>query len=151
MNERIEYKVTALRRGTVIDHLPQGMALKALKILGSMGEGVVTIGLNLDSPTWGKKDIVKIESRELTESEFAKIALLGPHTSISIIRDYKVIDKHPVSIPDEIRGVVGCQNPNCITNHDPVRTHFHVESKEPLRMRCQYCERILTGESAELL
>ena len=119
MNDHTEYKVTALKEGTVIDHLPAGSALKALEVLGDMGGRVVTVGMYLESKKREQKDIIKIEKRELTEREVAKIALLGPHTTISIIRNYRVVDKLPVKIPDEIHGVVRCPNPSCITNHDP--------------------------------
>ena len=151
MNDHTEYKVTALKEGTVIDHLPAGSALKALEVLGDMGGRVVTVGMYLESKKREQKDIIKIEKRELTEREVAKIALLGPHTTISIIRDYRVVDKLPVKIPDEIHGVVRCPNPSCITNHDPVPTLFRVEKKLPLRVRCHYCERVVVKDELELI
>lgn len=150
MSERTEYKVTALREGTVIDHLPPGMALKALEVLGDLGGGVVTVGMYLESRKWGQKDLIKIETKELTDEELAKIALLGPHTTIAIIRDYRVLKKHTVTIPEEIHAVVRCPNPACITNHDPVETRFHVEQKQPLEVRCHYCERIVPKDEIEL-
>jgi aspartate carbamoyltransferase regulatory subunit len=150
-SETREYKVTALRQGTVIDHLPPRMALKVLEVLGIEENRIVTVGVNLDSKKWGRKDIVKIEGKELTEQEIAKIALLGNHTTISIIRDYQVVGKLPVLLPSEIRGVVRCPNPSCITNHDPVRTRFKMEQEEPLKVRCFYCERVVSKEELELL
>lgn len=151
MTKPTEYKVTALKQGTVIDHLPAGTALKALEVLGDMGGGVVTVGMRLDSRKWGKKDIIKVENKELTEEEVAKIALLGPHTTISIIRDYRIVDKLPVAIPGKIVGVVRCPNPSCITNHDELPTTFHVEGMEPLLVRCHYCERVVKKEEMELV
>ena len=151
MSDRPEYKVTALRQGTVIDHLPPGMAIKALKVLGYQGGGVVTIGMFLESRKWGQKDLIKIENKELTWKEVQQIALLGTHTSISIIRDYKVIEKMDVSIPSEIIGVIHCPNPACITNHDDLATRFHVEEMEPMKMRCGYCETIIRKDELELL
>jgi aspartate carbamoyltransferase regulatory subunit len=106
---------------------------------------------HLDSRKWEKKNIVKIEKKELTEQEVAKIALLGPHTTISIIRDYQVVEKLPVRIPDRIESVVRCPNPSCITNHNPVATLFNVEKKLPLRVRCHYCERVVVKDELELL
>ena len=139
--DRPGYKVTALRQGTVIDHLPPGTAIKALEILGYRGGAVVTMGMYLQSRKWGQKDLVKLENKELTEDEVAKIALLGPHTTISIIREYRVVEKRKVLIPDRIDAVLKCPNPSCITNHDPVTTRFHVEVKEPIKVRCHFCER----------
>ena len=150
-SEPKEYKVTALSQGTVIDHLPPGTAMKALEVLGTGDGGIVLVGMFLDSRKWGKKDIVKIENKELTEGEMARIALLGPHTTIAIIRGYRVVEKVPVTVPGEITGVAKCPNPSCITNHDTVRTKFHVTGVEPLRVRCHFCERIVTEEELELV
>jgi aspartate carbamoyltransferase regulatory subunit len=151
MTGRPEYKVTALRQGTVIDHLPPGMAIKALDVLGYQGGGVVTIGMFLESRKWGHKDIIKIENKELTWKEVQQIALLGTHTTISIIRDFKIVDKMDVSIPSEITGVIRCPNPACITNHDPVTSRFNVEEVEPMKMRCGFCETIIEKDELELL
>ena len=145
-----EYKVTALSEGTVIDHLPPGTAMKALEVLGYRDGGVVLVGMFLDSKKWGKKDIVKIENKELTEEEVAKIALLGPHTTIAIIRGYRVVDKVPVTVPGVIAGVAKCPNPSCITNSDPVTTKFHVLKGEPLRVRCHFCERTIRQDELVL-
>ena len=87
MTDHTEYRVTALRDGTVIDHLPPGMALKALEFLGHEGGNIVTVGMYLDSRKYGKKDLIKLENKELNEEEIAKIAILGPHTTLAIIRD----------------------------------------------------------------
>ena len=151
MTDRPGYKVTALREGTVIDHLPPGMALKALEVLGDLGGGVVTVGMYLESRKQGKKDLVKIEAKELTDGERAKIALLGPNTTISIIRNYRVVEKSTVKIPELILGVLKCPNPSCITNHDAVLTKFHVERSTPFEVRCHFCERIVPKEEMELL
>ena len=151
MSEHTEYKVTALEQGTVIDHLPPGTALKTLEVLGYQDGGLVLVGMYLESRKWGKKDIVKIENKELTATEVAKIALLGPHTTISIIRDYRVVEKLPVVLTDTIHDVVRCPNPTCITNHNTVRTRFLVVRPEPLRVRCHYCERVVEENELELL
>ena len=67
MTDHTEYRVTALRDGTVIDHLPPGLALKALEFLGHEGGNIVTVGMYLDSRKHGKKDLIKLERKELTE------------------------------------------------------------------------------------
>jgi aspartate carbamoyltransferase regulatory subunit len=105
----------------------------------------------LESGKWGKKDIIKIENKELTQAEADKIALLGPHTTISIIRDYRVVAKRASAIPQRIAAVVRCPNPACITNHEAVPTDFHVDVVEPLRVRCEFCERVVLKDEMELL
>ena len=138
--------VSKIRDGTVIDHITGGHALEVLKILGITDhvDGVVTVGMNVPSKTLGLKDMVKIEGRELKSEEVDKIALLAPHASINIIRNYKVVDKQLVRLPKIIKETVKCANPACISNSkEPVKSTFYVENEEPLRLRCHYCGYIM--------
>jgi aspartate carbamoyltransferase regulatory subunit len=144
-------KVSALREGTVIDHLVAGTALKVLSVLGVKFEGAVTIGLNLDSRKAGRKDIIKIERRELTPAEVARIALISPRATFSIIRDFKVVRKFTPELPSVVEGLIRCPNPSCISNASWVTTRFGVVRPDPLRVRCHYCERSLKKEEIELL
>ena len=139
-------RVSKIKDGTVIDHITAGHALEVLQILGVTDQvkGVVTVGMNVPSKTLGLKDMVKIEGRELKSEEVDKIALLAPHASINIIRDYKVIDKQLVRLPKVIRETVKCANPACISNsREPVKSTFYVENEEPLQLRCHYCGYIM--------
>ncbi|MHC5210981.1 MAG: aspartate carbamoyltransferase regulatory subunit [Planctomycetota bacterium] len=144
-------KVAALREGTVIDHLVAGSALKVLSILGIKFEGAVTIGLNLDSAKAGRKDIIKIEKREVTPSEVERIALISPRATFSIIRDFQVTKKFTPTLPERIENLIKCPNPSCISNSPWVTTTFAVLRPDPLRVRCHYCERSLKKEEIELL
>jgi len=134
----------------VIDHITHGYALDILKILGITGRessGVITIAINVPSKKYGIKDIVKVEGRELKAEEVDKIALLAPHATINIIRNYKVVEKQRVKLPAVIRGIVKCANPSCISNSgEPIQPTFYVEREEPLRLRCHYCGRIMERE-----
>lgn len=144
-------RVTALREGTVIDHLVGGTALKVLFVLGIEFEGAVTIGLNLDSAKMGRKDIIKIERREVSQREVAKIALISPRASFSIIRDFQVVKKFTPELPKMIEMLIVCPNPSCISNEERVNTKFEVERTDPVKVRCHYCERTLTEEEIKLL
>ncbi|UCF58862.1 MAG: aspartate carbamoyltransferase regulatory subunit, partial [Candidatus Bathyarchaeota archaeon] len=86
--------VSKIKDGTVIDHITSGHALDVVRILGITGrsEGVVTVAMNVPSKKLGVKDMVKVEGRELNSKEVDKIALLAPHASINIVRDYKVVE-----------------------------------------------------------
>src|SRR4029077_13876464 len=86
--------VKKIRNGTVIDHISAGHALDVLKILRiSGGEGdIVSVAMNVPSKTDSKKDIVKVENRELKPGEVDKIALIAPGATINIIRDYEVAE-----------------------------------------------------------
>ncbi len=139
-----ELKVQPIKDGTVIDHIPPGNAFKVLKILGiteSLPDSVISIAINVVGKR-GKKDIVKIENRELKAEEVDKIALIAPNATINIIRNYEVVEKRRVEVPDEIVGIVKCPNPNCISNtREPIKTRFIVKSRQPLKIKCYYCER----------
>ena len=141
-----ELRVTPIKNGTVIDHIPAGMALKVLKILG-IGESVpstVTVAMHVPSKAMGWKDIVKVEDRELSSREVDKIALIAPRATVNVIRNYNVAEKHVVKLPDRAVGILRCANPNCITNlREPVETEFSVKDGEPPRVRCRYCDRDL--------
>ena len=138
-----ELKIPLIKDGTVIDHITAGNAVKVLHILGipKKTTSVVSVAMNVKSK-FGKKDIVKVENRELDPSEVDKIALIAPKATINIIRDYDVAEKHRVNLPDEIKGIVCCSNPTCVSNSkEPVKSRFKVISKDPLRIKCYYCER----------
>jgi len=135
-------RVSKIRDGTVIDHITSGHALDVVKILGITGKSgnIVTIAMNVPSKRMGKKDIVKIEGRELKAEEVDKIALIAPNATINIIRDYKVVEKKRVQLPKVIKNIVRCANPACISNsNEPVQPTFYVESQEPLYLKCHYC------------
>jgi len=138
-----ELKVTPIKNGTVIDHIPPGFALKVLHVLNIPEEtsSAVSIAMNVKSKM-GKKDIVKIENKELDKREVNKISLIAPKATINIIRNYEVVKKHRVQLPDEIVGIVKCSNPTCISNsREPVESRFTLVSKDPPHIKCYYCER----------
>ncbi|OPY27098.1 MAG: Aspartate carbamoyltransferase regulatory chain [Methanobacterium sp. PtaU1.Bin242] len=146
-----ELKVKPIKNGTVIDHIKANKALSVLKILELPSEeSAVTIAMNVQSSQMDSKDIVKIEGRELASKEVDKIALIAPKATINIIRDYEIAGKGKVRLRNEIRGILKCLNPNCITNtEEPVETKFFVIGKGPVTLRCYYCERIMDEDEIE--
>ncbi len=149
--EEQTYRVAKLRTGTVIDRLDAGTAMICLGILGNPGDGIVTLGMNLPSKTLGRKDILKLENRVLTASELARVALFGPHAIVAVIEDFRVVRRTPLELTAVLDGVVSCPNPSCITHHDPVPSRIRVEEREPLRLRCHYCERRIRRNEIRLL
>ena len=138
-----ELKIQPIKNGTVIDHITAGNAVKVLHILGipKSSTSIVSVAMNVKSK-YGKKDIVKVENRELDPSEVDKIALISPKATINIIRDYEVAEKHKVKLPNEVVGIVNCSNPTCVSNSkEPVKSRFIVLKKDPIQIKCYYCER----------
>jgi len=140
--------ISPIKNGTVIDHITAGEALNVLRILGITGSTreCLSIATNVKSKRMGRKDIVKVENRELRTEEVDRIALLAPQAKINIIRDYKVVEKKGVEIPEILKGVVRCPNPGCITNtNEPVESTFEVLDKG---LHCLYCDWLIKDEIA---
>ena len=145
--------IRKIRDGIVIDHIPAGRALTVLKLLKITGkEGFrVALVMNVESRKLGTKDIIKIEGRELSREELSVIALVAPTATINIIRDYKVVAKFKVEIPDKIEGILRCLNSKCITNKpgEPIKTRFITISRSPLIIKCDYCGTYYTESDIE--
>ena len=138
-----ELKVSALENGTVLDHIPAENVYKALDILNLKGiENQITIGINLNSKLYGKKGIIKIADRFFEDDELNKLALIAPHATVNIIRNFQVVEKKQLTMPDRIEGIASCMNPKCITNHQPVKTKFSVVNENgKISLVCHYCEK----------
>ena len=138
-------RVTAIRNGTVIDHIPNGQALRVLEMLGISGSTSVPVSLvmNVPSKKMGSKDIIKVEDRELTQSELDRLALVAPDAHVAIIRAYSVAEKLTINLGKEVTNVVRCMMSNCITTNlrEPLPHRQKVVSKDPLEIRCHYCGR----------
>ncbi|MCB1134904.1 MAG: aspartate carbamoyltransferase regulatory subunit [Chlamydiia bacterium] len=133
--------VSEISNGTVIDHIPAGQALEVVRLLDlEKHRERVTIGLNLISPSLGRKDVVKIENRELTPDEANVISILAPDCTIAIISDYGVKRKFKVALPKEISDHGCCPNASCISNHEPIGSKFNVSLlSNGVELHCHYC------------
>jgi len=141
-----EQKVTAIRNGTVIDHISPRRALDVVRILRLESfDNSVMLAMNVPSGKMGTKDVVKIENRALSESEVSQIALVAPESTISIIKDTEVIEKRKIELPLEIFGTLSCINPNCISRREGT-PRFLVERRSPVLLRCYYCEKLIREE-----
>jgi aspartate carbamoyltransferase regulatory subunit len=152
INDPKQLLVSAIESGTVIDHIPAKTLFKVIKILGlDKIRNQITFGTNLDSKTDGKKAIIKIAGIFFEDDDINRIALVAPNAKLNIIRDYKVIEKRVVEVPDTITAIAKCMNPKCITNFEKVTTRFRVVSKKPVALKCQYCEKITDQERMEII
>jgi aspartate carbamoyltransferase regulatory subunit len=141
-----ELRVSKIKDGTVIDHINAGCALEVIRILGITGheKRTMTIAINVPSKRLKTKDIIKIEGRALDPQEVNTLALVAPHATINLIRNYEVVKKLEVTLPHVIENIVKCTNPSCVSNsNEPIKTKFYVQREEPLLMMCHYCSHIL--------
>ncbi|KQC09771.1 MAG: hypothetical protein APR54_00245 [Candidatus Cloacimonas sp. SDB] len=141
MNEIKQIKVNAIKNGTVIDHIKAGTGLKVINILKLKQSDVIMLGINLKSNKIGKKDILKIENRELTHDEVNIIALIAPNATLTIINNYEVTQKQSLMMPKIIKELIVCPNPKCITNLESITSRFELTEEKTGTIRCGYCEK----------
>jgi len=145
-------QVAALENGTAIDHIPTSAVFKVVSLLHLQKlNNRVTIGNNLKSSKMGSKGIIKVSDKFFREDEINRIALVAPNVNLNIIRNFEVVEKKKVVLPDEIIEIVRCNNPKCITNNEPMKTRFHVIDKEMVELQCHYCELKIRKEEIELI
>jgi aspartate carbamoyltransferase regulatory subunit len=145
---RKELKVSAIENGTVIDHIPSGSVFRVIKILNlTEYQNQLLFATNLDSRKMGKKGIIKVSNKFFESDEINKIALFAPTATLIIIKNFEVIEKKRVEVPDFADNIVKCFNPNCITNNEEMNTLFTVIDKKELKLRCHYCEKITARDN----
>lgn len=151
-NNKQALQVAALKNGTVIDHIPSDKLFTVVNLLGLQNsDSNMTIGNNLESKKLGKKGIIKVADRFFTDEEISRLSVVSPNVKLNIIRDYEVVEKKQVIMPEELKGIVKCNNPKCITNNEPMTTIFHVIDKESGILKCHYCEKEQSKEAIKLI
>lgn len=136
-----EHFLYRLDNGTLIDHIEAGYGHVVLHVLGLQEQMIYA--RDIRSSRFGRKDVLGFPEKELTENELRLLALVTPRATVNIIRDRRVIRKGKIVLPSIIEGLVVCPNARCITqddNYERVPRKFAVESQEPLKLRCHYCE-----------
>ena len=152
MNEKKELQVAALENGTVIDHIPSDKVFTVVALLGLENtDSNITIGNNFESKKLGKKGIIKVADRYFSDEEVSRLSVVAPNVKLNIIRHYVVVEKKQVLMPDELKGIVKCNNPKCITNNEPMETWFHVIDKEQGILKCHYCEKEQQKDNIKLI
>lgn len=147
-----EQLVAALENGTVMDHIPSDKVFDVVNLLGLTGiHTPITIGANLSSRKMASKGIIKIADHYFNEEECRKLSVIAPNIVLNTIRNYDVVEKKAISMPDQVTGIIRCNNPKCITNHEPMQTVFDVIDKENDTLRCRYCNKEIHRGEIKLL
>ena len=147
MKEVKQLSVSGIRNGTVIDHIPAKNLFKVISILGlEKFDNRITFGTNLESKKLGRKAIIKVAGKTFAEDDVNRIALVAPEAKLNIIKDYQVVEKYNVVVPERIIGIARCVNPKCITNHEQITARFTVIPGTEIALKCQYCEKITDQE-----
>ena len=151
--KREELMVAAIENGTVIDHIPSSKLFEVVSLLHleAIRGSSIMVGYNLKSKKMGHKSIIKVSDKYFSDAELNQLSVVAPNVTLCIIRDYEVVEKKKVTLPEEIRGIVRCANPKCITNNEPMTTLFHVTDRERDIIQCHYCEKKQNLEHVKLV
>ena len=151
-NNKTERQVAAIKNGTVIDHIPAEKTYQVVNLLELQTlDTPVTIGYNYPSKKIGRKGIIKVSDRFFTDEEISGLSVVAPNVVLNVIKDYEVVEKKTVTTPDELRGIVKCNNPKCITNNEPMQTVFNVVDKVHGILKCHYCDKEQHIDKVELV
>ncbi|EGN58114.1 aspartate carbamoyltransferase regulatory chain [Hallella multisaccharivorax DSM 17128] len=146
-----ELQVAAIENGTVIDHIPADKTYQVVRLLRLEEISTpVTIGYNLPSSKLGRKGIIKIADKYFTDEEINRLSVVAPNIVLNTIHNYGVVEKKRVETPEELRGIIKCNNPKCITNNEPMKTYFTIDKVKGL-VRCHYCDKEQRLDSVTLV
>ena len=150
--KRQELMVAAIENGTVIDHIPSNKLFQVVRLLHlEQLKSAVMVGYNLPSSKMGLKSIIKVNGKFFSDAELNTLSVVAPNVTLCIIKDYEVVEKKCVTLPQVITGIVKCANPKCITNNEPMPTRFQVSDAEAGTIRCDYCEKEQQLETVKIV
>ena len=132
--------IDSIRNGIVIDHITAGRGMEIYRLLGlDKLNCSIAIIKNVHSNKMGKKDIIKID--EDIELDMTVLGYVDPGVTIDIIKDSKLVEKKRATLPREIKNVIFCKNPRCITSTEQELPHvFRLTDEQNRVFRCIYCE-----------
>jgi len=137
--------IPKIENGFVLDHIPAGSGVKILNLIRGqheLNDAVLSVGLHYTSRRLGRKDLIKIQCRELPQRFLQHLSLVVPGVTIKRVEKFAIAQKIVLEPPELVDNLLSCPNPGCITNHERgVTTCFHLVRREPMKFRCNHCER----------
>ena len=133
-------RIDAIVNGFVIDHIRAGRSLEIYRALdlGALGCPVAIL-TNVQSKKMGRKDIIKVDTDRAIDLHL--IGFIDPDVTIDVIKDGCVVEKKHLELPYEVKDLIRCKNPRCITSVEPDLPHvFRLGSTAGRIYRCIYCE-----------
>ena len=130
-----------ISEGFVLDHIEAGKSMDIYKYLKlDKLDCCVAIIKNAKSNKMGKKDIIKIEC-PIDIIDLDILGFIDHNITINIIENEEIVDKKALTLPKEIKNVIKCKNPRCITSIEQELDHiFVLTDQENEVYRCKYCE-----------
>lgn len=152
-NNKKKLQVSAIENGTVLDHIPASELFRVIDILHLQDASQeMTIGMNLPSRTFGRKALIKLADRCFRDEELNAIALIAPSATVNIIKDFEVVEKKKIAVPEKIIGIAKCMNPMCVTNHQDIPTKFTtIVRGGEIELHCDYCEKVTDSKNLKIV
>ena len=138
--------VGSISEGFVLDHIQAGKSMDIYKYLNlDKLDCCVAIIKNAKSNKMGKKDIMKIEC-PIDFMDLDVLAFIDHNITINIIKDQKIVEKKALRLPKQIKNIIRCRNPRCITSiEQELDQVFILTDTENETYRCKYCEEKYDG------
>ncbi len=132
--------IDSIKNGIVIDHITAGRGMELYNLLNLASlDCTVALIKNVGSAKMGKKDIIKIDADIDLNTDI--LGYIDPNVSVNIIKEGKIVNKYGVSLPKELKNVISCKNPRCITScEQELDQVFKLTDEEAREYRCLYCE-----------
>ena len=140
--------ISGIREGYVLDHIKAGMSLKIYDYLklGELEDGTTAIIMNARSNKMGKKDIIKVEC-PVDSIDLDILGYIDHNITVNIIKDDEIVEKRGLRLPHEIKNVIRCKNPRCITSVEQgLPQIFYLADEKNEVYRCRYCEEKYRGK-----
>lgn len=133
--------ISGINEGFVLDHIRAGMSLQIYHDLKlDRLDCCVAIIKNAKSNKMGKKDIIKVEC-PIDALDLDILGFIDHNITVNIIKGDKIVEKRELSLPKEVRNVIRCRNPRCITSIEQgLDQIFVLTDPEKEIYRCMYCE-----------
>ncbi|MBR4207944.1 MAG: aspartate carbamoyltransferase regulatory subunit [Lachnospiraceae bacterium] len=133
--------VGKIEEGFVLDHIPAGKGMSVFYHLGlDHMDCMVAIIKNARSGRLGRKDIIKVEC-DIDLLNLDVLAVIDHTITVNVVKDGEILEKRTLVLPKELKGVMHCKNPRCITSIEQELPHiFYLADPEKEIYRCKYCD-----------
>ena len=133
--------VGKIEEGFVLDHIKAGKSLSLYKQLQlDKLDCTVAIIKNARSNKMGKKDILKVEC-DINMLDLDVLAFIDHNITVNVIKNGEIVAKKDLVLPKQIKNVIHCHNPRCITSIEQELPHIFVLADPNKEVyRCKYCE-----------
>ena len=138
--------VGQLNEGVVLDHIKAGKSMTIYHDLKlDKLDCCVAIIKNARSAKMGRKDIIKVEC-PIDTLNLDILGFIDHNITVNIIKDGKIVEKKELHLPKEIKNVIRCKNPRCITSEEQELDQiFFLADPAKEVYRCKYCEEKYRG------